>query len=117
MLISVDESPFQQPLKPRHPSIAYRGLSDRLLDRRDLLLTAKNGLNSLPAMVRAIPRNGLTCPRRAGNPLVRSASSSRGDFSIHLLAAGVSERLRPRASRLGKVGNWSCRKPGSQRNS
>ncbi len=90
-LYLVDEALSSQPLNPVIPRLLKRS-PDRLIDRLGLLLTAANGLNSLPAMVRLI--------HGTGEPVLGAlefrlyeARKQRVATAIHLLASADPKRL------------------------
>jgi hypothetical protein len=90
-LYLVDEALASQPLNPVIPRLLKRS-PDRLIDRLGLLLTAENGLNSLPAMVRLI--------HGTGEPVLGAlefrlfeARKQRVATAIHLLASADPKRL------------------------
>src|ERR1700722_1971886 len=90
-LYLVDEALSSQPLNPVIPRLLKRS-PDRLIDRLGLLLTAANGLNSLPAMVRLI--------HGTGEPVLGAlefrlyeARRQRVATAIHLLASADPKRL------------------------
>jgi hypothetical protein len=90
-LYLVDEALSSQPLNPVIPRLLKRS-PDRLIDRLGLLLTATNGLNSLPAMVRLI--------HGTGEPVLGAlefrlyeARRQRVATAIHLLASADPKRL------------------------
>lgn len=90
-LYLVDEALSSQPLNPVIPRLLKRS-PDRLIDRLGLLLTAANGLNALPAMVRLI--------HGTGEPVLGAlefrlyeARRQRVATAIHLLASADPKRL------------------------
>jgi PilZ domain len=90
-LYLVDDALSSHALNPVIPRLLKRS-PDRLIDRLGLLLTAENGLNFLPAMVRLI--------HGTGEPVLGAlefrlyeARRQRVATSIHLLASADPKRL------------------------
>jgi hypothetical protein len=104
-LYLVDEALSSQPLNPVIPRLLKR-TPDRLLDRLGLLLTAKNGLNSLPAMVRLIHGTGEPVLGALETRLYE-ARRHRVGTSIHLLAAADPKRLAAALPRGLASWEWS----------
>ena len=104
-LYLVDQALSKQPLNPVVPRLLRRR-PDRLIDRLGLLLTAPEGMNSFPAMVRLVHATGepvlgaLECrlyePRR-----LRIATA------IQLLAASDPKRLASALPRAFASWEWS----------
>ncbi len=104
-LYLVDEALSSQPLNPVIPRLLKR-CPDRLIDRLGLLLTAVNGLNSLPAMVRLI--------HGTGEPVLGAlefrlyeARRQRVATSIHLLASADPKRLAAALPKALASWEWS----------
>ncbi len=104
-LYLVDEALSSQPLNPVIPRLLKR-CPDRLIDRLGLLLTAVNGLNSLPAMVRLI--------HGTGEPVLGAlefrlyeARRQRVATSIHLLASADPKRLAGALPKALASWEWS----------
>jgi len=101
-LYLVDEALSSQPLNPVIPRLLKR-CPDRLIDRLGLLLTASNGLDSLPAMVRLIHGTGEPVLGALETRLYE-ARRQRVATAIHLLASADPKRL---ASALPKaLASW-----------
>src|SRR5580704_5644550 len=101
----VDEALSAQPLNPVIPRLLKR-TPDRLIDRLALLLTAPNGLNSLPAMVRLI--------HGTGEPVLGALETrlyevrrQRAATAIHLLASADPKRLAAALPRALASWEWS----------
>ena len=104
-LYLVDEALSMQPLSPVIPRLLKR-CPERLIDRLGLLLTASNGMNSLPAMVRLI--------HGAGEPVLGAletrlyeARRQRALTAIHLLASADPKRLAAALPRALASWEWS----------
>jgi HEAT repeat protein len=104
-LYLVDEALAGQPLNPVIPRLLKRS-PDRLIDRLGLLLTAPNGLNALPAMVRLV--------HATGEPVLGSletrlyeARRQRSLTAIHLLASADPKRLAEALPRCLASWEWS----------
>ena len=104
-LYLVDEALSSQPLSPVIPRLLKRS-PDRLLDRLGLLLTAANGLNSLPAMVRLIHGTGEPVLGALETRLYE-ARRQRVATSIHLLASADPKRLAAALPRALASWEWS----------
>jgi hypothetical protein len=104
-LYLVDEALSSQPLNPVIPRLLKRR-PDRLLDRLGLLLTAANGLNSLPAMVRLIHGTGEPVLGALETRLYE-ARRQRVATSIHLLASADPKRLAGALPRALASWEWS----------
>jgi hypothetical protein len=104
-LYLVDEALSNQPLNPVVPRLLKR-CPDRLLDRLGLLLTAANGLNSLPAMVRLIHATGEPVLGALETRLYE-ARRQRAAASIHLLASADPRRLANALPRALASWEWS----------
>ncbi len=101
-LYLVDEGLSGQPLNPVIPRLLKR-CPDRLIDRLGLLMTAPNGLDSLPAMVRLIHGTGEPVLGALETRLYE-ARRQRVATAIHLLASADPKRL---ASALPKaLASW-----------
>ena len=104
-LYLVDEALSSQPLNPVLPRLLKRR-PDRLIDRLGLLLTAVNGLNYLPAMVRLI--------HGTGEPVLGAlefrlyeARRQRAATAIHLLASADPKRLAAALPKALASWEWS----------
>jgi hypothetical protein len=104
-LYLVDEALSSQPLNPVIPRLLKRR-PDRLIDRLGLLLTADNGLDYLPAMVRLI--------HGTGEPVLGAlefrlyeARRQRVATSIHLLASADPKRLAAALPKALASWEWS----------
>ena len=104
-LYLVDEALSSQPLNPVIPRLLKR-CPDRLIDRLGLLLTADNGLNSLPAMVRLIHGTGEPVLGALETRLYE-ARRQRIATSIHLLASADPKRLAGALPRALASWEWS----------
>jgi hypothetical protein len=104
-LYLVDEALSSQPLNPVIPRLLKR-CPDRLLDRLGLLLTAANGLNSLPGMVRLIHGTGEPVLGALETRLYE-ARRQRVATSIHLLASADPKRLAAALPRALASWEWS----------
>jgi hypothetical protein len=104
-LYLVDEALSSQPLNPVIPRLLKRR-PDRLIDRLGLLLTAVNGLNSLPAMVRLIHATGEPVLGALETRLYE-ARRQRVATSIHLLASADPKRLAGALPRALASWEWS----------
>jgi len=104
-LYLVDEALSSQPLNPVIPRLLKRR-PDRLLDRLGLLLTAVDGLNSLPAMVRLIHGTGEPVLGALETRLYE-ARRQRVATSIHLLASADPKRLAGALPRALASWEWS----------
>jgi hypothetical protein len=101
-LYLVDEALTSQPLNAVIPRLLKR-CPDRLIDRLGLLLTASNGMDSLPAMVRLIHGTGEPVLGALETRLYE-ARRQRVATAIHLLASADPKRL---ASALPKaLASW-----------
>lgn len=103
-LYLVDEALSGQ-LNPVLPRLLRR-CPERLIDRLGLLLTATNGMNSLPAMVRLL--------HGAGEPVLGAletrlyeARRQRAATAIHLLASADPKRLASALPRALASWEWS----------
>jgi hypothetical protein len=101
----VDEALSAQPLNPVIPRLLKR-TPDRLIDRLALLLTAPNGLNSLPAMVRLIHGTGEPVLGALETRLYE-ARRQRAATAIHLLASADPKRLAGALPRALASWEWS----------
>jgi len=101
----VDEALSSQPLNPVIPRLLKR-TPDRLLDRLGLLLTAPNGINSLPAMVRLIHGTGEPVLGALETRLYE-ARRQRVAAAIHLLASADPKRLATALPRALASWEWS----------
>jgi hypothetical protein len=101
----VDEALSSQPLNPVIPRLLKR-TPDRLLDRLGLLLTAPNGMNSLPAMVRLIHGTGEPVLGALETRLYE-ARRQRASAAIHLLASADPKRLAAALPRALASWEWS----------
>jgi hypothetical protein len=104
-LYLVDAALASRPPHPVIPRVLARA-PDRLIDRLGLLLTAPNGLNSLPAMVR------LVCA--AGEPVLGALETrlyeprrQRTATAIHLLSLADPIRLAKALARALPSWEWS----------
>ena len=104
-LYLVDEALANRPLNPVIPRLLRR-CPDRLIDRLGLLLTAPNGMNSLPAMVRLV--------HGTGEPVLGALESrlyeprrQRIATAIHLLASADPKRLASALPRALASWEWS----------
>src|SRR6202521_5842408 len=104
-LYLVDEALSSQPLNPVIPRLLKR-CPDRLIDRLGLLLTAVNGLNSLPAMVRLIHGTGEPVLGALETRLYE-ARRQRVATAIHLLASADPKRLAGALPRGLASWEWS----------
>jgi hypothetical protein len=104
-LYLVDEALSSQPLNPVVPRLLKRR-PDRLLDRLGLLLTAPNGMNSLPAMVRLIHGTGEPVLGALESRL-HDARRQRVATSIHLLASADPKRLAAALPKTLAGWEWS----------
>ena len=103
-LYLVDEALASQPLNPVIPRLLKRS-PDRLIDRLGLLLTAENGLNSLPAMVRLIHGDGANQFLGALEFRLFEARKQRVATAIHLARFSRSETVGSRAAQSpGELG-------------
>jgi hypothetical protein len=101
-LYLVDEALSSQPLNPVVPRLLKR-CPDRMLERLGLLLTASDGMNSLPAMVRLLHATGEPVLGALETRLFE-ARRQRVATAIHLLASADPKRL---ASALPKaLASW-----------
>jgi hypothetical protein len=101
----VDEALSSQPLNPVIPRLLKR-TPDRLLDRLGLLLTAANGMNSLPSMVRLIHGTG-EAVLGALETRLYEARRQRVATAIHLLASADPKRLAAALPRAFASWEWS----------
>jgi len=104
-LYLVDEALTAQPLNPVIPRLLKR-CPDRLIDRLGLLLTAEDGLNSLPAMVRLIHGTGEPVLGALETRLYE-ARRQRVATSIHLLASADPKRLAGALPKALASWEWS----------
>ncbi|HET6143681.1 MAG TPA: PilZ domain-containing protein [Candidatus Acidoferrales bacterium] len=104
-LYLVDEGLSGQPLNAVIPRLLKR-CPDRLIDRLGLLLTAANGMDSLPAMVRLIHATGETVLGALETRLYE-ARRQRVATSIHLLASADPKRLANALPRALASWEWS----------
>ncbi len=104
-LYLVDEALANKPLNPLLPRLLRRG-PDRLIDRLGLLLTAPQGVNALPAMVRLVQSSGEpvlgALEARLYEPRRQRLSSA-----IHLLASADPKRLANALPRALPSWEWS----------
>jgi hypothetical protein len=104
-LYLVDEALSGQPLSPVIPRLLKR-CPDRLIDRLGLLLTAANGLDALPAMVRLIHGTGEPVLGALETRLYE-ARRHRVATAIHLLASADPKRLASALPRALASWEWS----------
>ncbi len=104
-LYLVDEALSNQQLDPVISRLLKR-CPDRLIDRLGLLLTAANGLNSLPAMVRLIHATGEPVLGALETRLYE-ARRQRVATAIHLLASADPKRLAGALPRALASWEWS----------
>ena len=104
-LYLVDEALSNRPLNPVIPRLLKR-CPDRLIDRLGLLLTAANGLNSLPAMVRLIHGTGEPVLGALETRLYE-ARRQRTATAIQLLASADPKRLASALPRALASWEWS----------
>jgi hypothetical protein len=104
-LYLVDEALSSQPLDPVIPRLLKR-CPDRLIDRLGLLLTAVNGLNSLPSMVRLIHGTGEPVLGALETRLYE-ARRQRVATAIHLLASADPKRLAGALPKALASWEWS----------
>jgi hypothetical protein len=104
-LYLVDEALSSQPLSPVIPRLLKK-CPDRLLDRLGLLLTADDGLNFLPAMVRLLHGTGEPVLGALETRLYE-ARRQRIATSIHLLASADPKRLAGALPRALASWEWS----------
>jgi hypothetical protein len=104
-LYLVDEALSSQPLNPVIPRLLKR-CPDRLIDRLGLLLTAAEGMNSLPAMVRLIHGTGEPVLGALETRLYE-ARRQRVATAIHLLASADPKRLAGALPRALASWEWS----------
>jgi hypothetical protein len=104
-LYLVEEALANRPLHPVIPRLLRRS-PDRLIDRLGLLLTAANGIDSLPAMVRLV--------HAAGEPVLGVLESrlseprrQRVATAIYLLASADPKRLAEALPRALPSWEWS----------
>ena len=104
-LYLVDEALGNRPLSPAIPRLLRR-CPDRLIDRLGLLLTAPNGMNSLPAMVRLV--------HGTGEPVLGALEArlyeprrQRVATAIHLLVSSDPKRLAGALPRAMASWEWS----------
>ncbi|HWF37001.1 MAG TPA: PilZ domain-containing protein [Candidatus Acidoferrales bacterium] len=104
-LYLIDEALANRQLNPVIPRLLQR-CPDRLIDRLGLLLTAPDGLNSLPAMVRLV--------HRTGEPVLGALESrlyeprrQRIATAIHLLASADPKRLASALPRALVSWEWN----------
>lgn len=103
-LYLVDEALAGQ-LNPVLPRLLRR-CPDRLIDRLGLLLTAPNGLNALPAMVRLLHGTGEPVLGALETRLYE-ARRQRAATAIHLLASADPKRLASALPRALASWEWS----------
>jgi hypothetical protein len=101
----VDEALSSQPLSPVLPRLLKK-CPDRLIDRLGLLLTAPDGLNSLPAMVRLIHGTGEPVLGALETRLCE-ARRQRVATSIHLLGSADPKRLAGALPKVLASWEWS----------
>ncbi len=102
-LYLVDEALSSQPLNPVVPRLLKR-CPDRMIERLGLLLTAPDGLNSLPAMVRLMHATGEPVLGALETRLYE-ARRQRVATAIHLLASRGPQTIGERAAEgAGKLG-------------
>jgi hypothetical protein len=104
-LYLVDDALSSEALNPVIPRLLKR-CPERLLDRLGLLLTARKGLDSLPAMVRLIHATGEPVLGALETRLYE-ARRQRVAASIHLLAAADPKRLAAALPRALASWEWS----------
>ncbi len=104
-LYLVDEGLNGQPLSPVIPRLLKKR-PDRLIDRLGLLLTAADGLNSLPAMVRLIHGTGEPVIGALETRLFE-ARRMRVVTAIHLLASSDPKRLAAALPKALASWEWS----------
>ncbi len=104
-LYLVDEALAAQPLNPVIPRLLKRS-PDRLIDRLGLLLTAPNGMNALPAMVRLVHATGEPVLGALETRLYE-ARRQRSLTAIHLLATADPKRLAEALPRCLASWEWS----------
>jgi hypothetical protein len=104
-LYLVDESLANRPLSPVIPRLLRR-CPDRLIDRLGLLLTATNGMNSLPAMVRLVHGTGETVLGALESRLYEPRRQ-RIATAIHLLASADPRRLASALPRALASWEWN----------
>ena len=104
-LYLVDEALANRPLNPVIPRLLRR-CPDRLIDRLGLLLTAPDGMDTLPAMVRLV--------HETGEPVLGALESrlyeprrQRIAAAIHLLASADPKRLANALPRALASWEWS----------
>jgi hypothetical protein len=104
-LYLVDEALANRPLDPVIPRLLRR-CPDRLIDRLGLLLTAHDGMDSVPAMVRLV--------HRTGEPVLGALEArlyeprrQRIATAIHLLASADPKRLAKALPRALASWDWS----------
>ncbi len=104
-LYLVDEALSGRPLNPVIPRLLKR-CPDRLIDRLGLLLTAVDGLNFLPSMVRLIHGTGEPVLGALETRLYE-ARRQRTATAIHLLASADPKRLAAALPRALASWEWS----------
>ncbi len=104
-LYLVDEALSGRPLNPVIPRLLKR-CPDRLIDRLGLLLTAANGLNSIPSMVRLIHGTGEPVLGALETRLYE-ARRQRTATAIHLLASADPKRLAAALPKALASWEWS----------
>jgi len=104
-LYLVDEALSSQSLNPVVPRLLKR-CPDRMLERLGLLLTAAEGLNSLPAMVRLLHATGEPVLGALETRLYE-ARRQRVATAIHLLASADPKRLASALPRALASWEWS----------
>jgi hypothetical protein len=104
-LYLVDESLANRPLSPVIPRLLRR-CPDRLIDRLGLLLTAANGMNSLPAMVRLVHGTGEAVLGALESRLYEPRRQ-RIATAIHLLASADPKRLASALPRALASWEWN----------
>jgi hypothetical protein len=104
-LYLVDESMANRPLSPVIPRLLRRS-PDHLIDRLGLLLTAANGMNSLPAMVRLVHGTGEAVLGALESRLYEPRRQ-RIATAIHLLASADPKRLASALPRALASWEWN----------
>ena len=104
-LYLVDEGLANRPISPVIPRLLRKG-PDRLIDRLGLLLTAPNGMNQLPAMVRLV--------HATGEPVLGALETrlyeprrQRIATAIHLLGSAAPKRLAAALPRALVSWEWN----------
>jgi hypothetical protein len=104
-LYLVDEALSGRPLNPAIPRLLKR-CPDRLIDRLGLLLTATDGLNYLPSMVRLIHGTGETVLGALETRLYE-ARRQRTATAVHLLGSADPKRLAGALPKALASWEWS----------